>query len=547
MTSHLHLKLPEKSFLDKLKVKISSFPLEDKEQTFLLDMMNNYVQLATILQEKNISVRRLKNIVFGQKTEKSKKTEDFHGAEQQTHIDENSPDKPQIQDGKEGKPSRKKRSQNGRRNLKSDPNAKLVHCSLEDHDKKTPCPACSKGKLFPEKPKQKTCIRTVCFVSTEVYELESVRCRLCNHTKTAQPPTSVQECYGKYHASTIAHLSCLRYLYGMPSYRLENFMKQSGLCIPNTTQFRLFEYAVYCLSPIFRFLEVQAANGKVIYRDDSPMKIVLLKKEIERIKQAANNKNQKTRDIRKSISTTHIHVVTQDGQKISLYFTGISHSGDEYERLMQQRTLDKKIISMSDGASLNDSHQQKDKTINLACLVHSRRNFYELKDLYPDKINPILKIYSEIYKNEKFIKENELDDQERLFFHQENSSFYMKELLRLSEIGMDHHPPNSSLYKAYRYIKKHWDKLSGFLHVAGAPLDNSLAEQGIKVAIRHRKNSLFYRSAYGARVGDVLMSLLNTCTHADVNPIQYLTQIIIHHKAVKQNPERWMPWNYMQQ
>ena len=61
------------------------------------------------------------------------------------------------------------------------------------------------------------------------------------------------------------------------------------------------------------------------------------------------------------------------------------------------------------------------------------------------------------------------------------------------------------------YMQKRWDRLTLFLRVAGAPLDNNICERALKKAILHRKNSLFYKTKNGARVGDIFMSLIYTC------------------------------------
>jgi len=57
---------------------------------------------------------------------------------------------------------------------------------------------------------------------------------------------------------------------------------------------------------------------------------------------------------------------------------------------------------------------------------------------------------------------------------------------------------NSGLGKAIRYMLKYWDALTRFLHHAGAPIDNNLCEQMIKVMIRYRKNSFFLRQSMAA-------------------------------------------------
>lgn len=95
-------------------------------------------------------------------------------------------------------------------------------------------------------------------------------------------------------------------------------------------------------------------------------------------------------------------------------------------------------------------------------------------------------------------------------------------------------------------MQKHWDKLTRFLTVEGAPLDNNLCEQILKQAIIHRKNSLFYKTQNGAHMGDLFMSLMHTCQMAGENPFDYLTQLLKHGRQIKEAPQNWMPWNYQQ-
>src|SRR3989337_921265 len=90
----------------------------------------------------------------------------------------------------------------------------------------------------------------------------------------------------------------------------------------------------------------------------------------------------------------------------------------------------------------------------------------------------------------------------------------------------------------------HWEKLTLFLRKPGAPLDNNVCEQALKKAIRHRKNSLFYKTENGAAVGDLLMSLIHTCDLEGANPLEYLTELYKHAAQLKAAPEDWMPWNY---
>ena len=66
----------------------------------------------------------------------------------------------------------------------------------------------------------------------------------------------------------------------------------------------------------------------------------------------------------------------------------------------------------------------------------------------------------------------------------------------------------------------------------------------MKKVILHRKNSLFYKTQRGARVGDLFMSLIYSCQLSKVNPFDYLT--VLHRNAdrLAREPDQWMPWNY---
>ncbi|WP_372369484.1 transposase [Candidatus Uabimicrobium sp. HlEnr_7] len=103
---------------------------------------------------------------------------------------------------------------------------------------------------------------------------------------------------------------------------------------------------------------------------------------------------------------------------------------------------------------------------------------------------------------------------------------------------------NSGLGKAINYVQKRWSELTRFLHVPGAPLDNNICERALKKAICHRKNSLFYKTANGASVGDLFMLIIHTCFYAGANPFEYLTQLQRNLSRVIKAPASWLPWNY---
>jgi hypothetical protein len=106
--------------------------------------------------------------------------------------------------------------------------------------------------------------------------------------------------------------------------------------------------------------------------------------------------------------------------------------------------------------------------------------------------------------------------------------------------------PNSDLGRAIQYGLNHWSKLTAFLQFPGMPISNIDVERLLKKAVIHRKNSLFYKTSKGALVGDVLMSVIHTTIASKQNAFKYLTALIVHQQDVKDQPEKWLPWLYLQ-
>ena len=91
-------------------------------------------------------------------------------------------------------------------------------------------------------------------------------------------------------------------------------------------------------------------------------------------------------------------------------------------------------------------------------------------------------------------------------------------------------------------MQTHWDTLTRFVSIPGAPLDNNLVERALKLVIRQRKNSLFYRTEHSAYIASVLTSLIATCLYAGVNALHYLVALQEHRAEVFADPAAWLPW-----
>ena len=236
---------------------------------------------------------------------------------------------------------------------------------------------------------------------------------------------------------------------------------------------------------------------------------------------------------------------TREGRRIALFFSGRQHAGENLKDVLAQRAADCPApIQMCDALTRN--LPGKLQTILANCLAHGRRQFVDVAEQFPEECRHVLESLGVVYHNDALAREQHLSREERLLFHQLRSGPTMKELHAWLVRQFDERrvEPNSGLGKAMAYLLRHWEKLTLFLRVAGAPLDNNICERALKKAIRHRRNSLFYKTHRGAHVGDVFMSLIHTCELGKANPFDYLTQLNRHAAAVGLNPRNWMPWSY---
>lgn len=152
----------------------------------------------------------------------------------------------------------------------------------------------------------------------------------------------------------------------------------------------------------------------------------------------------------------------------------------------------------------------------------------------------------DVFDHEEYTRAKQMTVQERLAYHQRQSGPLMKRLKRWLEAQTAQRlvEPNSSLGKAIPYRVEHGETLTRFLTEPGAPLENNLAERALKLAIRQRKNSLFYATEHSAYLASILTRVIATCVQAGVNALEYLVAVQDHRQEVFANPSAWLPWNY---
>jgi transposase len=268
----------------------------------------------------------------------------------------------------------------------------------------------------------------------------------------------------------------------------------------------------------------------VVHNDDTSMRVLSLDRD-------AGMAPERT-----GVFTSGLVWIFQE-HRVALFFTGCQHAGENLAGVLQQRPPDlPPPIQMCDALSRNVPKPLQ--TVLANCNAHSRRNFVKVTPSFPEQCRFVLETFGEVYGYDE--QAQGLSAGERLHFQQEHSGPVMDQLHTWCKVQFEGRKaePNSGLGQAISYLLRHWEKLTLFLRVAGAPIDNNLVERALQKAILHRKNSLFYKTRNGAQMGDLFMSLIHTCELNGVNPFDYLTELQRHVQELAANPAEWMPWNY---
>jgi len=508
--------------------RAKSAPLGGEDLAALTAAIETLVFLTRELEAKGTTVERLRRMLFGASTEK---TSQVVGAAT-AHAPGGENDAASTT--RSAKP---KAPGHGRNGAVAYRGATRVHVPHESLHRGDACPGCQKGKVYPlDEPAVLVRVRGLAPLAATVYACDRLRCNLCGEVFTAAAPAGVGP--EKYDETAASMIGLLRYGTGLPFNRIEKLERGFGIPLPAASQWEVVARAAGLLAPAHEELIRQAAQGEVLHNDDTTMRIL----ELGAVP-AAPDEGKATEE-RTGVYTSGI-IARSHAQYIALFFTGPRHAGENLESVLKRRAADlPPPIQMSDLLAHNTAGDFE--TIAAGCIAHSRRRYVEVADNFPAECRYVLETLREVYKHDALAREQQLDAQQRLRLHQERSGPLMAELEQWLQAQFDQKKvePNSGLGEAITFMQKHWARLTLFLRVPGAPIDNNICERALKKAICHRKNSLFYKTLNGAHVGDAFMSLIHTAELSEVDPFDYLAAVQRHHDEVAERPGDWLPWTY---
>lgn len=530
--------------VEELRRRVVERHLLDRDWNLLDGLLIFLSRILQSAEEMRISIRRLQNLLFGKKTEKSQPDrqgpppgdDDDSSRESPTGCEPDTPVSGSTSSQNQSRSEKNRPPGHGRMGADVYPQAETISCRHPEVCRGQSCPQCRRGTLYMLKdPSVEIRIVGQAPLAARRYELDRLRCSACGAVLTAPLPSGAGT--EKYDERAKATVSVFKYAGGMPFNRLEDLESHLGVPLPATTQWELVEEVANAVFPVYRQLKELASQAGLFYADDTSIRILSLMRENQQIPEPE----------RKGMRTTAV-VAELGDHSIHLYESGRSHAGENLEELLRRRPEGlPPPIQMSDALASNTSHSVPIQSV--FCLAHGRRRFHEIREFFPEVCQRVIEDIGRVYHVDSLAKDQNLNADDRLAFHQLHSGPILEALKSWLEEQWDRKEiePNSSLGKATSYLLGHWKKLTGFLRIPGSPLDNNKAERALKTPILNRKNAYYFKTLSGAAVASVLMSLIRTCTEAGGNPIEYLVSLLKHSRQVKKSPQHWLPWNYTRQ
>ena len=304
-------------------------------------------------------------------------------------------------------------------------------------------------------------------------------------------------------ASLLAELLINKYQYHLPFHRQIAIFKLIGVSLPASTINGWFQGSCDLLRALYHRLQELVLSSDYIQVDESTVPVI-------------NSEKHKT-------VKAYLWMVRSVPKNMVFFHYD---KGSRAQKVIVNLLKNFQGAIQTDGYAAYSIYEQKKGVLLLGCWAHARRKFEE--SLKEDKAGAeyALAQIGKIYRVEEMATEQQLNDEQRAelrkklaypilcAFEKWIANYYPKVL------------PKGRMGKALSYTYSIFHRLTRY-HLDGRyKPDNNLAENAIRPLALGRKNYLFCGNHDAAENAAVIYSLLGCCKANDVNPREWLTDVL---------------------
>jgi len=304
-------------------------------------------------------------------------------------------------------------------------------------------------------------------------------------------------------ASLLAELIMGKYMYHLPFHRQISLFKLEGIRIPASTVNDWFAGCSDLLRALYYRLKEIVLESDYIQIDESTVPVI---------------NHEKQRAVK-----AYLWVVRDVMEKLVFFYYD---KGSRAQKVVIELLHNFKGAVQTDGYEAYSIYENKKGVLLLGCWAHARRKFIEA--LKEDKAGAqyALEQIGLIYAVESMADDQELDYQKRAELRARLAYPILFGFERWIVSYMPKALPKGRMSQALTYTYSLFHRLSRY-HLDGRyRIDNNLVENTIRPLALGRKNYMFCGNHDAAENAAIMYSLLGCCAATDVNPREWLTDVI---------------------
>ena len=305
-------------------------------------------------------------------------------------------------------------------------------------------------------------------------------------------------------ASLIAWLIVNKYVNHLPFYRQVQILKRDGVDLAESTINKWFAKTADLLEPLYDRIWMHIRESDHIFADESTIKVLNTDKPSGSLK-----------------GYFWLFKMLDPGMVLFYY-----NKGSRGYHILHEVLPGFQGAVQCDGYGAYDDLDKIKGITTIGCWAHARRKFEQALENDPLPARYAMLKIQELYAIERKATEGNFTPDQIKELREKESYPILKEfetwLLATAQTVL----PKSPIGKAIHYTYGIYRKLIRYTLDGRYRIDNNLAENSVRDLALGRKNYLFCGNHESARRTAVIYSLMASCKVNDVNPQEWLTDVL---------------------
>jgi transposase len=318
--------------------------------------------------------------------------------------------------------------------------------------------------------------------------------------------------------SVWAHVLVAKYVDHLPLYRLASIFARHDIDINRSVMSSWVGVLGFHLQPLFVALRKQLFSQRCLHADETP---------IQQLEPGAGKTKKsylwayRSNDLEGL--TDRIIVFDYHDNRKGINASSFLHGWSGH-------------LLVDDFAGYKALFASQTNVIELGCMAHARRKFYELYSANNSvTAKRALEYIADLYAVEKACKD--MGEVERHAYRQTHALPKLAEYKQWLDTVLLQASPNSGIAKATAYSVRRFSALSRYAETGHLPIDNNPVENCIRPIAIGKKNWMFTGSKEAGERAAVIQTLLGTAKLNGIEPYAWLKHVLTVLPTTKNTPE----------